>query len=156
MGTDVSTPCATLSVKLWVHQEKNSMTPTGAPVGSLGEPQEDGGHGDLFQEMFLFVNTHWRAGRAGSAFPGISTKWSIRFQARILRTKFHPKPCQVSVTGDSQQCRLYFSSSISLEFVRVPSYSEKAHCWILAQYQLLRSSSTLDFCIKSTWKKTPQ
>lgn len=112
---------------------KHSMTPTGAPAGSLGEPQEGGGHGDLFQEMFLLVNTHRRARRAGSAFPGTSTQWSISFQARIfLRTKFHPKPLQVSVTGDSQQCRLYFSSSISLEFVRVPAIQKKptAGSWL--------------------------
>lgn len=80
----MNAPCAAPSVKLRVHQEKNSMTPTGAPVGSLGEYQEDGGHGDLFQEMFLFINTHRRARRAGSAFPGIATKWSISFQARIF------------------------------------------------------------------------
>lgn len=46
----------------------HSMTPTGAPVGSLGEPQEGGGHGDFFQEMLLLINTHWRVRRAGSAF----------------------------------------------------------------------------------------
>lgn len=46
-----------MSVKLQVQQEKNSLSATGAPVGSLGEPQEDGGHWDLLQEMFLLVNT---------------------------------------------------------------------------------------------------
>lgn len=125
MGTDVS-------VKFQV-QEKNSVSATGAPVGSLGEPQEDGGQEDLFQEMFLFVNTHQRMRRAGSAFPGTSTQWSISFQARMfLRTKSHPKPLQVSVTGDSQQSRLYFSSSISLEFVRVPAIQKKptAGSWL--------------------------
>lgn len=137
-------------------RKKYSMIPTGAPVGSLGEAQEDGGHGDLFQEMSLLVNTHGRARRGGSASPGISTQPSISCQARIfLRTKFHPKPLQVSVIGDSQQCRLYFSSSISLEFVRVPAIQNKPTAGSWLDTNCSGSSSTLDFCKKSTWKKIP-
>lgn len=86
--------------------------------------------GICFRGCSLFVNTHCRA---ASAFPGISTQPSRCFQARsFLRTKFHPKPLQVSVTGDSQQCRLYFSSSISLKFVRVPATQKKptAGSWL--------------------------
>lgn len=69
MSSLCSTKCETLSAS-----GKNCHGSTGALVGSLGEPQEDGGHGDLFQEMFLLVNTNCRVRRAGSAFPGIATQ----------------------------------------------------------------------------------
>lgn len=62
-------------------RKKYSMIPTGALAG---EPQEDGGLRDVFQEMFLLVTTQQRVRRAGSAFPGISTQQSISFQARIF------------------------------------------------------------------------
>lgn len=110
-----------------------------------------------FRRWNHLFKTHWRARELTPLLLVISTKLSASFHASIfLRTRFHPNCLKVSVTGDSQQFKLYFSHSISITFVRIPVIQKKPTGLLWLNINCSRAQMHWISALKSSCKRITQ